>query len=334
MSERAPSLAERFDLKYWGFSALAAVAPRAPVWLARRLAVVVGVLAWALAVPLRKRAERNLRHIPSLAAEPARLRRAVRRVFMTMALNYYDFFRGRFVTYEELSRGWSIPNWQLFEDAIGAGRGVIVLGAHLGPFEYSGWKLGELGYSLLTPAERLRPERFQRLVERLRNHHEARMLPGDDRETLRELMTSLRNGQMVMFAIDRWVMGPSNPWSLFGAPARLPTAPFALAARSDAPVLFLTSWRVGLDRFEGVVEVVTPERMPGAKTDSAPTHGRDREAAIARMRQRVYPLVERYVSAHPGQWMSALSTVWEDEAATDNIAHAENVEPSWAPTVS
>ncbi len=333
MSERAPSLAERLDLKYWAFSALAAIAPLAPVWLARRLAVVVGILAWALAAPLRKRAERNLRHIPSLAADPAQLRRAVRRVFVTMALNYYDFFRGRFVTYEELSRGWSIPNWQVFEDAIRAGRGVIVMGAHLGPFEYSGWKLSELGYPLLTPAERLRPERFNRLVERLRNHHEARLLPGDDRETLRALMNALRNGQMAMFAIDRWVMGSSAEWPLFGSPAHLPTGPFALAARSDAPVLFITSWRVGLDRFEGAVEVITPERMPGgAEAGVAAASGKDREAAIARMRQRVYPLVERYVSAHPGQWMSALSTVWDEETATGNIAHAENVEPSWAST--
>jgi lauroyl/myristoyl acyltransferase len=211
---------------------------------------------------------------------------------------------------------------------------VIVMGAHLGPFEYSGWKLSELGYSLLTPAERLRPERFNQLVERLRNHHEARMLPGDDRETLRALMAALRNGQMAMFAIDRWVMGSSTDWPLFGAPARLPTAPFALAARSDAPVLLITSWRVGLDRFGGAVEVVTPERMPGGAEAGAAATGRDREAAIARMRQRVYPLLEQYLSAHPGQWMSALSTVWDEETAADNVAHAENVEPLWAPTAS
>jgi lauroyl/myristoyl acyltransferase len=315
-------MSERLDLKYWAFRALAAIAPSAPLWLARRIAAAVGVLVWLSAPSLRQRAARNLGHIPALAADPARLRRATRGVFITLALNYLDFFRGRAVTYDELARGWEISGWDAFERALRAGRGVIVMGAHLGPFEYSAWKLGELGCPLLTPAERLRPERFNALVARLRNHHQARLLPGDDRETLRELLGALRGGQVAMFAIDRWVMGPSDAWPLFGVPARLPTAPFALAARSDAPVFLLVPWRVGFNRFGGAVELITPERLPAtddaadSPADSAanPRAGqrnRDREAAIAQMRQRLYPVLERYISDHPEQWVSALSPVWE-----------------------
>jgi lauroyl/myristoyl acyltransferase len=151
----------------------------------------------------------------------------------------------------------------------------------------------------------------------LRNHHEARLLPGDDRETLRELLIALRKGQMAMFAIDRWVMGPSDAWPLFGEPARLPTAPFALAARSDAPVFLLVPWRMGANHFGGAVELITPERMPpedSAASGAEGAHGqrgRDREAAIAQMRERLYPLLERYISAHPEGWVSALSPIWE-----------------------
>jgi KDO2-lipid IV(A) lauroyltransferase len=317
MTERSLSLSERLDLKYWAFRTLSAIAPLAPFWLARRLAVGVGALAWLVAGSRRQRAERNLGHIPALAADPARLRKAARGVFITLALNYLDFFRGRYVTYEELARGWDIRGWEVFERAMRSGRGAIVLGAHLGPFEYAAWKLGELGYPLLTPAERLRPERFNQLVSYLRNHHRARLLPGDDRETLRELLTSLRNGQMAMFAIDRWVMGPSDAWPFFGEAARLPTAPFALAARSEAPVFLLIPWRMGANRFGGAVELITPERMPpeddtaGGAAGAREPRSHDREADIARMRQRVYPLLERYISEYAEQWVSALSPVWE-----------------------
>jgi lauroyl/myristoyl acyltransferase len=155
------------------------------------------------------------------------------------------------------------------------------------------------------------------------------MLPGDERDTLRELLTALRSGQLVMFAVDRWVMGPSDTWPLFGAPARLPTAPFALAARSDAPVFLMIPWRVGFNRIEAVVEVVTPERMPsedgGAPASGGEARG-DREAAIARMRQRVYPILERYINEHPEQWVSALSTVWDD--AKGNVDRPTIVERS------
>lgn len=333
MPERPSALRERLDLKYWVFRALAAIAPRTPLWLAQRVAVGAGTVLWLCAGSLRQRAARNLGHIPTLAADPARLRAATRGVFVTLALNYLDFFRGRYVTYEELGRGWQIGGWELFEQAMRAGRGVIVLGAHLGPFEYAAWKLGELGCPLLTPAERLRPERFNQLVARLRNHHEARLLPGDERETLRELLAALRNGQIAMFAIDRWVMGPSDAWPLFGQPARLPTAPFALAARSDAPVFLLVPWRKGFDHFGGAVELITPERLaPVASEANAPAaaRGRDREAAIAQMRERLYPVLERYISEHPEQWVSALSSVWETPDAQPRQAAASPVEVATA----
>lgn len=328
MTERSPSLSERIDLKYWAFRALALVTPLAPLWLAQRIAVGAGTLAWACAPGLRRRAARNLAHIPTLAADPARLRWATRGVFIHAALNYLDFFRGRVVTYEELARGWDIDGWEQVERAARSGRGAILLGAHLGPYEYSMSKMSELGHPLLTPAERLRPERFFQLVTRLRDHHQARLLPADDRETLRELLNALRNGQLAMFAIDRWVAGTSDAWPLFGEPARLPTGPFALAARSDAPVLLVLPWRVGHRRFGAVVELVTPERMPPADgaTSAAPSasavqpsrqRSSDREAAIAQMRQRVYPALERVISAHPEQWVSALSPIWDFPLETE-----------------
>jgi KDO2-lipid IV(A) lauroyltransferase len=239
---------------------------------------------------------------------------------MHLALNYLDFFRGPHVTDEELAQGWNIENWDEFERAIRSGAGAVVMGAHLGPFDYAGAKLGELGIPLLSPAERLRPERFFQLVTRLRNHHQVRLLPGDDRETLRTLISSLREGNMTLFAIDRWVMGPSEEWPLFGEPARLPTAPFALAARSDAPVFLVVPWRTSLRTFGAIVQLITPERMPpeNATVATAPAHAaaadrhrHDREAAIAAMRARVYPALEQIIAAHPEQWVGALSPVWD-----------------------
>lgn len=331
MRERQPSLSERVNLKYWAFRTLAAIIPLAPRWLAERVALAGGTLAWATIAPLRRRAERNLAHIPALAADPARLRQTTRRVFTHLALNYLDFFRGPHITDEELAQDWHIEGWDVFERAIRSGAGAVVMGAHLGPFEYASAKIGELGVPLLTPAERLRPERLFQLVSRLRNHHQARMLPGDDRETLRTIINALRAGDMALFAVDRWVMGPGDEWPFFGEPARLPTAPFALAARSDAPVFLIVPWRISLRDFGATVELITPERMPAERTAddgeaTTPTHEerrpRDREAAIAAMRARVYPALERVIAAHPEQWVGAISPIW-DAAPTHAASDGE-----------
>jgi lauroyl/myristoyl acyltransferase len=317
----AQAAANDFSWKYWAFRLAGAIAPLVPLWLARPLAAAGGVVVWALARPLRKRAEWNLGHIPALAADPTKRRRAAREAFVALALNYLDFLRGRGVMREELARDWDIEGWELFERALARGKGVIALGAHYGPFEYAAWKMGELGHPVITPAERLKPEKLHHLVSFMRNHHGARMIAGDERETLRELIAALRRGEVIVFAVDRWVMGPSSPWPFFGEPARLPTAPFALAARSEAPVLLMAPRRIGLNHFGGVVELLTPERLDSTLTEEGDDQsGRDgdRDAAVARMRARVYPAIERLIAEEPGQWVSALSHVWD--ASTDSMA--------------
>lgn len=129
-------------------------------------------------------------------------------------------------------------------------------------------------------------------------------------------------------------MGPSDAWPLFGQPARLPTAPFALAARSDAPVFLLVPWRKGLHHFGGAVELITPERLAPEASVASAARGRDREAAIAQMRERLYPVLERYISEHPEQWVSALSPVWETTDAQPQSTPAAPIEAATAHAVA
>ena len=106
--------------KYWAFRIAAAVVPRMPFGAARRLAAALGVAIWALAGSARRRAERNLAHLPGLAAEPERRRHAARGVFVTMALNYLDFLRGHRLSDAELKANWSIENQDAFDAAVSA----------------------------------------------------------------------------------------------------------------------------------------------------------------------------------------------------------------------
>ncbi len=71
--------------KYWLFRFAAWLVPLVPLVLARPLVQFGGTLAWVLAPGMRRRVERNQRHLPTPIEDPAALHRAARGVFQTAA---------------------------------------------------------------------------------------------------------------------------------------------------------------------------------------------------------------------------------------------------------
>jgi len=337
LAERLSAWGERIQPKYRLFQAAAVVVPRAPLWLARSATVGGATAAWALAGGMRRRVAANLRHIPTLAADPEALRRATRGVFVASALNYLDFFCGRQLTDQQAKAPWlreggamAVDGLALIGQLLAQGRGLIVFSAHLGDFEAAASCLGALGYPMITPAEPLSPAPFLELVVRLRGHHNTRMTPGDSRETLRAMITALKRNEIVLFAVDRYVMGASARFPLFGAPARLPTTPVSFALRHKAPVVFLTSWREGPGRSHGACiplnlaapnPATTPDGQP-QPASSVDQIGENAPDPVDRAMAVVIATLEQRIAAHPDQWLSALSRVWDDDsAAHDDATH-------------
>lgn len=301
--------------KYWLFRFAAVITPRVPLWIARPFAVAIGTLLWAIAGNTRRRAIRNLRHAPTLAEHPDRLSAACRGVFQLMALNYLDFFRGRTLSDDEVRRGWTIENVELFERAKAQGRGVILLTGHLGNWEFAASRLGLLAGKAITPAEHMRPERLFELFCSLRNHHGVRIVPGDSRDALRSMLDTLKAGGTAMMLADRYVLGASAEVTFFGEPAKMPTGPFALALRSEAAVLAAFTWSEGSGRSHGVFVPVRIEDARAASdmssgTIAAATRTRGAER-IAQLQQEFLRALEMVIAEHPEQWVSALAPVWE-----------------------
>lgn len=304
--------------KYWALRIAAAIVPLIPRWLAEPGAYAIGLLMWAVASETRQRAQRNLRHVPALAADPKRLRSATRGVFCHAALNYLDFLRGRHVTNRDLLAHWTIENDDTLLTTMGEGRGLIVLGGHFGNFELGASRLGALGYDVLTPAERMRPEALFQLFCHLREHHRMRIVPADSRDSLRELLEALKRNEIVVFLADRYVLGASVVVPFFGEPAKLPTGPIALALRSGVPVMTVYSWRgPGGQRFGRFIPLELREPEPATGGTAGATATRTRTAVNAVATERALRLfiaeLEKAIVAHPDQWVSALAPIWDAE---------------------
>ncbi|HEX5442125.1 MAG TPA: hypothetical protein VFW76_14650 [Ktedonobacterales bacterium] len=304
--------------KLRAFRLAAAIVPLIPLWLAYPVARLIGRLIWALGGERRRMVERNLRHIPALANDPVALHRAARGVFEHMTLNYLDFLRGSRLTREQVLAGWTTEGEELITEAINQGHGLIAVSAHFGNFEYGASRLGAIGYRMITPVERIRPEALFEWFRQTREHHNLRLLPADSRETLRAMKDALKRNEIVLVVADRYITGSSIEVPFFGEPARLPTSPFALALKTGAPIVASVSWRLGRGRSHGVViPLDVRSAQPAAKGQARGADG------IARAVQCYVEQLERIIAAHPEQWVSTLEPIWDVEDGSSKDAREE-----------
>jgi KDO2-lipid IV(A) lauroyltransferase len=214
-------------------AALAIVArlPRAAVALLCR---GLGAVAWlVLGGPralCRSRLEAGLGAPVSSARVRAAFRRAGATLADTLALLDPRERAGRTLS---LAPGAAAA----FHEALEAGRGVVFVSAHLGPWERLAALCGEEGFPVATVARESYDPRLTALYDRLRAPRGVRSIyrgrPGAATAIVREL----RAGRAVGFLVDLPARVPCARARLFGEDADLPLGAARIALARGAAVL-------------------------------------------------------------------------------------------------
>ena len=265
------------------------------------IGVAVGHLIAGLVLSLKPRVYRtvcaNLRQVLGPEADEKAVRQIARRVFYNAARNYYELWhlvgRGR----QAVSEAVEIPSEDVghLEEAVRLGKGVLIVGAHVGNFD--------LGMLALTTLEPLRGERVQvlgladapgggfYLMDRMRARAGLDITP-IDLPALRRAIRHLRAGGVVLTGVDRPVREEALPLvEFFGRPAPLPTGHVRLALKTDAVILVASAYRTPGGR--NAVSISPPVKM--IRT------GDPAEDLQVNLR-RVTALMESYIRARPDQW--------------------------------
>jgi phosphatidylinositol dimannoside acyltransferase len=322
-------------MKYWAFRGASVIVPRIPTQISRPVVSLASFFVWAFARGAQQQVQRNLRHIPTLANDPATLYWATRGVFQHAALNYLDFFRGPRLSDSEMKQGWTIVNQEAYDEAMAQGRGVVLLSGHFGNFEFAASRLGALGYKIIAPVERMQPPQLFELFCKIRQHHNIRVVAADSRDSLREMFDCLKRGEVLTFLVDRHILGASAEVPFFGEPAKMPTGPISLAQKSGSPVLMAYSWREGPGKWYGgfIPLDITPgapvhSSQSAAEADnvaasasaggqsrvSTPTATRARSSDLAAYGHRQFlQALETVIAEHPEQWIATLSPIWDTD---------------------
>ena len=179
---------------------------------------------------------------------------------------------------------------QNIDDALKAGKGVIILTAHFGNWELLGAGLSLSGYDLSYIVRPLRSRQLDALLNGIREGAGGKPIPRG--ASIKDALKCLkRNGLLGILAdIDTKVDGVFVDF--FGRPAFTPRGPVSLALRTGAALIPTHIVRQKDDKHIIVAEKALELERTG-----------DLEEDIRINTARIVKILESYIRKHPEQWI-------------------------------
>ena len=281
----------------WALRLGTILVPIVPARLGYAICRGVGLLAYLTSYRARRQVLGNLEHSAPYASRLRRHRAAIG-VFTTAATNYFDLLRLRAADDDELREFMDIRGERHLDQAVAAGKGVIVVSAHLGNFNVVARYPAIRGWPTAIVAEQVRPPGLDDLLTRLRSTAGLEIIstgPG----AVRSILSLLHRKGVVLLAADRDIGGHSHPVSFFGAPANLPAGPVILAMHTGAPLL--PAFTIRRSPWKSDVYIDRPIDL--VKTG-------DFDADLQSNLRLMAAALERMIATDPAQW-AVLQAVWK-----------------------
>ncbi|NLE66782.1 MAG: hypothetical protein GX608_05095 [Lentisphaerae bacterium] len=178
-------------------------------------------------------------------------------------------------------------------NALGQGRGLVLVSAHVGNWEAAGHLLGGLGAPVNVVGVNREVESIRHLFDRQMSNKAFRFLPveGSPLDTI-ALLAALRRNEIVAVHGDRATGDDTLERPFLGRPARFPTGAYRLAAAAGAPVVqgFSVRERLRCYRFMAY-PAMTPPPDPA-----------ERDAFIGGCIGSYVERLEALVRRYPFQW--------------------------------
>ena len=269
---------------------LAAVFRSLPAGAALATGRLLGDLARVVLPGRRRVVASNLQASLGDRLEAAALSRLGRANYRHYGMVLAEFLRLPLLDDDALLDRMDVTGLDHVRAARARGRGLIVLTAHTGNWEYLAAAQAAWGLDIAVITRRAGNRQVDDFWQGLRRRRGTRFL--ESHGSLGEIVRHLRGGGAVGMAIDQHEGGTSGVRApFFGRDAGTVKAPAVLAARLGCPVIMALSWR---DRHGRHHADFSPE-LPLVE-------GRDLADTVARTTAGYNARLEDFVRDHPDQW--------------------------------
>jgi Kdo2-lipid IVA lauroyltransferase/acyltransferase len=184
----------------------------------------------------------------------------------------------------------AVHGWDVVEQKLALGKGLILVTGHLGNWELGGAYLAARGLPIDAVARHMANPLFDRYLTSTR--HRIGMTVVHDEDAVRRVPRSLRGGRAVAFLVDQGAVGLASTWvPFFGRYAKTPRGPAVFALRLGSPVVFGVALRQPSGRYQ-----LTFEPIDVVETG-------DRETDVDKIVADYTSVLERWVRRAPEQYL-------------------------------
>ena len=278
-------------LVYLTYRLIALVANLVPRSFGNWLALRAADGNYFLNRPARDAVRNNLKVILGEQASPAHLQYQLRWTFRCFGKYLLEFAGRRRFDARFIDRCVTFKGVEHVEAARAAGRGAVLVGAHMANWELGGAAMSYRGAPVLAIVQPHPNPRVHRFFVSQRERHNYRVLPVG--HAARPILRHLTANGLVAMLGDRPYGEEGLEIDFFGHAALLPTGPARLALITGAELI---PWFV-LRRFDDSFMIAFEPPIP------RPAAGSRRERALT-MTQAFARVLETYVRENPSQWLN------------------------------
>lgn len=217
--------------------------------------------------------------------------------FAQVSLDRLFFLTGRVKSFE-----FEQKNHDLLVQAAKSGRGVLLLGAHLGSFEVMRCRAKEFDVPINVVVDFSNAERVNSVLRSLAPDMETRLisLGTDPLAAMLEIKAAIDRGELVAILGDRLPRKTSGSARIvrsqfLGEDASFPAGPWLLAHSLKCPVYFVAGVYTRPNHYALHFEFLADE----VKLDR-----KERQAALARYAQTYASMLETYARSAPMNWFN------------------------------
>jgi lauroyl/myristoyl acyltransferase len=258
-------------------------------WIGRGIASTVYIFSTLD----RKGLAENLSIALGKPADHVQVRRLVRRIFVNYGEYMADFFCLPQLPRRKARAAFShLKGEEIIQSALKQGRGVILLSAHIGNWEFGGTMMRLSKYPLAVVSLPHNSAPTNALVNRFREGKGITVIEVDASPfSSLPILRHLRKNGVVAMIGDKDFFGNGKLISYFGKQVRFPIGPVTIAMASGAALIPAFVLKQPDGRYFGVLESAIPLTKEGS-----------REQAIQKNLEKIAVIFETYIQQYPDQW--------------------------------